>query len=122
MDDDRIWTFEEELWTGGKDAYERKVGGECLMALPTMPFVFDGRAAKNAVEDTPSWEKISFEDKSVERPQEGLIVIAYRARASRGEETYHAVCTSTLMRIEHEEWKVVQHQQTPFDTNVASPD
>ena len=30
-----------------------------------------------------------------------------------GGEKYEAHCTSTYRRLEHEVWKVVQHQQTP---------
>ncbi|MDT0574811.1 DUF4440 domain-containing protein [Croceicoccus sp. F390] len=121
MDDARIWNFEEELWVGGKDAYDRKVSDDCLMALPERPYVFTGTAAKEGVKNTPQWDEVIFADKAVARPEEGLIVIAYRAKASRGKEHYHALCTSTLRRLSHEEWKVVQHQQTPFDTSVAPP-
>jgi hypothetical protein len=47
------------------------------------------------------------------RPQEGLIAIAYKAEASReGATGYTAYCTTTMRRLEHEEWRVVQHQQT----------
>jgi hypothetical protein len=42
-----------------------------------------------------------------------LIVIAYRAEAAKGDERYVAHCTSTYRRLEHEVWRVVQHQQTP---------
>lgn len=63
-----------------------------------------------------------FEDKRVERPEEGLIVIVYRARAQRGEQRYHALCSSTLMRLAHGDWRVVQHQQTPFGQRVAEPE
>ena len=46
--------------------------------------------------------------------QDGLIAIAYKAEASRdGSEGYTAHCTTTMRRIAHEEWRVVQHQQTP---------
>ena len=48
------------------------------------------------------------------RPQEGLIVIGYTVDAEKdGGEKYAAHCTSTYRRLEHEVWKVVQHQQTP---------
>jgi hypothetical protein len=47
------------------------------------------------------------------RPQEGIIVVAYRADARKeGGETYQAYCTSTYRRLAHEEWRVIQHQQT----------
>lgn len=122
MEDTRIWEFERDLWIGEADVYRQRVADDCVMALPATPFLFDGEAATRAVENTPRWEQVEFADQLVHRPQEGLIVIGYRARASRGEETYHALCTSTLHRLSHEEWVVVQHQQTPFGVMVADPD
>lgn len=122
MDDERIWQFERELWLGGGDVYRERVSGDCVMGLPAEPFVFDGEAATAAVEHTPRWDEVAFEDQRVSRPQEGLIVIGYRARATRGGESYHALATSTLLRLEHERWVVVQHQQTPFGAPVKEPE
>ena len=122
MNDERIWQSERELWLGGAEVYRQKVDANCLMALPAAPFLFDGEAAIAAVEDTPRWEQVEFVETRVERPQEGLIVIAYRARASRAGQAYHALCTSMLLRHGHEDWTVVQHQQTPLGVAVADPD
>ena len=113
MEDQRIWAFEESLWTEGRENYQAKIDGQSLMVLPQPPFVYAGQAAIEAVSDTPRWETVEFSDRQVMRPQEGLIVIAYRARASKGDETYEAHCTTTLHRLAHDEWTVVQHQQTP---------
>jgi len=122
VDDARIWEFERELWLGGAEVYRRKIGENCVMALPAAPFLFDGEAAISAVENTPRWEQVEFTDTRVERPQEGLIVIAYRVQAVRGGQAYQAICTSTLLRHGHEDWAVVQHQQTPLGVMVADPD
>ena len=123
MDDERIWNFERELWVGGPEAYERQVADDVVMALPDAPFLYDRQAAIEAVKDTPRWDRVDFEDRRVERHQEGLIVIAYRAKARReGGEAYSALCTSTLLRREHEDWAVIQHQQTPLGVEVADPE
>jgi hypothetical protein len=121
VEDRRIWEFEQELWLGGADVYRSRVSDHCLMALPAAPFLFDGEGAIAAVEDTPRWDQVELIDRRVERPQEGLIVIAYRAQASRQGQSYHALCTSTLLRQGHEDWVVVQHQQTPIGVTVADP-
>ncbi len=121
MNDERIWEFERELWVGPADAYDRKVADTVVMALPTDPWLLDGKAARAAVKDTPRWEEVAFSDTHVERPEHGLIVIAYRAQASRGGHHYDALCTSTLRRVSEEDWEVVQHQQTPLETKVAAP-
>jgi hypothetical protein len=113
MDDARIWSFEESLWTGDADHYRGAIDAECVMVVPADPFVITGEQAIAAVSDTPRWSSVSLSDKQVMRPQEGLIVIGYRAVALRDQgEAYTAWCTSTYRRLAHDEWRVVQHQQT----------
>jgi hypothetical protein len=113
VDDDRVWSFEKSLWTCDAEHYRELVDEECLMVLPQPPFVLGGTQAIEAVASTPRWTDIDISDQRISRPQEGLIVIAYHAKASRDGETYEAHCTSTYRRLEHEVWRVVQHQQTP---------
>lgn len=112
MDDERIRAFETALWVGGEEVYRRSVDPGCLMVLPEPPFVMSGEEAIEAVSRTPRWQEVALEDLRIARPREGLIVIAYSVRASRGGEAFAASCTSTYLRIAHEEWRVVQHQQS----------
>lgn len=112
MDDDRVWSFEKGLWTGDAAHYRELVDDACLMALPRPPFVLSGAQAIETVADTPRWSEIEISDGQIARPQEGLIVIAYHAKAARDGEVYEAYCTSTYRRLSHETWRVVQHQQT----------
>lgn len=46
MDDNRLWSFEQSLWTEGSDNYREKVDREVVMILPRPPFAF--------MEKTPS--------------------------------------------------------------------
>ena len=112
MDDERLRSAERELWIGGEDVYRARVAHDCLMVLPAEPYIFGGEEAIRSVSDTPRWSEVEFSDFRASRPQEGLIVIAYQARASRGDKHYSAYCTSTYRRRAHEDWEVVQHQQT----------
>ncbi|MBI1402319.1 MAG: DUF4440 domain-containing protein [Porphyrobacter sp.] len=112
MEDSRVWEFEESLWTGDAAHYRKLIDEECLMVLPTQPFVFTGEEAIAAVEGTPRWSQVSFADQQVARPQEGLIVMSYKAEATRDEERYAAYCTTTIRRCAHDVWRVLQHQQT----------
>jgi len=112
MEDERVWEFERSLWTGGSDTYRQLIDPECLMVLPARPYVHTGEQAVASVEDTPRWSEVTFSERQVARPQEGLIVIAYKAEARRQDQGYAAYCTSTLRRLSHDEWRVVQHQQT----------
>lgn len=114
MEDDRVWAFEESLWTGDAEHYRKSIDGEAVMVVPTPPFVMTGAQAAEAVADTPRWSSVAFSDQQVMRPQEGLIVIGYTAKAQKDDgEAYVAHCTSTYRRLGHEDWQVVQHQQTP---------
>lgn len=112
MEDARAWEFEHSLWTGNSDHYERLIDLKCLMVLPAHPYVFTGRQAIAAVQDTPRWTQVTFDAQQIARPQEGLIVLAYKADARREDEVYAAYCTTTIRRLAHDEWRVVQHQQT----------
>lgn len=83
MDDGRVWSFEESLWTGDAEHYRALIDDECLMVLPARPFVVSGGEAVEAVSATPRWEKVELTERRVARPQEGLIVVAYKALAER---------------------------------------
>jgi hypothetical protein len=114
VEDDRIWAFEESLWTGDAERYHELIDDECVMVLPNEPFVLKAAAAIEAVAATPRWSRVEFSEQQVMRPQEGLIAIAYKAEASReGASGYTAYCTTTMRRLAHDVWRVIQHQQTP---------
>jgi hypothetical protein len=120
MDDERVWAFEESLWTADAERYLASIDETCLMVLPAPPFVLTGEQAIAAVSATPRWNKVTLSERQVARPQEGLIVVAYKAAAAMdGGESYAAHCTSTYRRIGHEEWRVVQHSQLPALTTAA---
>lgn len=112
MDDARVWEFERSLWVGDAAHYDELIDDQCLMVLPAQPYVFTGSEAIAAVQSTPRWDDVAFSARQVSRPQEGLIVLAYRADADRAQQAYTAWCTTTLRRLGHDEWRVVQHQQT----------
>lgn len=114
MEDERIWGSEEGLWTGDAENYRKTIDEACLMVLPAPPYIVTGRQAAEAVSNTPRWTSVALTERQVSRPQEGLIVIAYKARAERdGVTPYEAHCTTTYRMLEHKVWQVVQHQQTP---------
>lgn len=112
MEDARVWEFEQSLWTADAERYRALIDAECLMVLPQEPFVYTGEAAIAAVQHTPRWAEVRFSDQQIARPQEGLIVIAYKAEARRDNKAYAAYCTTTMRRCAHDEWRVLQHQQT----------
>ena len=113
MDDARIWAFEESLWKADHEHYAESIDAEYVLVIPAPPYIAFGKGAVELLAQTPRWDEVVFSETQVGRPQEGLIVVAYRVMATRGDEKYDARCSSTYRRIEHEVWTVVQHQQTP---------
>jgi len=114
MNDELVWNFEEGLWTGDANHYQELIDDDCLMVLPEPPYVLTGQQAIKAVADTPRWSRVELSDRRIARPQEGIIVVAYAVEAYRdGNTAYKAHCTSTYRRLEHKQWRVIQHQQTP---------
>jgi hypothetical protein len=113
MDDQRVWAFETNLWTCDAEHYRKSIDASCLMVLPARPFIFTGGSAIEAVSDTPRCATVEISNRHISRPQEGMIVVAYTAKAQRdGVGSYEAHCTSTYRRIAHDDWRVTQHQQT----------
>jgi hypothetical protein len=112
VDDARVWSFEQDLWIGDAELYARSIDDACLMVLARPPFIMTGAEAVEEVSATPRWTDVEFSDQRISRPQEGLLVAAYRVRASLpGSKSFEAHCTTTYRRLGHEEWRVVQHQQ-----------
>jgi|GEM_PF-1091174 len=94
--------------------YRTLIDEDCLAIIPAEPFLMTGPAVIRAAGEGARWRVVEIEHGRIARPQEGLIVAAYHARASRPQhEGYTAWCTTTYRRRGHEDWKVVQHQQTP---------
>jgi len=112
MDDARIWEFEESLWKADAEQYRACIDEAYVLVVPMEPYIMDGKGAAELLAKTPRWDAVEFTQTHVSRPQEGLIVIGYHAHATRGDEAYDAWCSSTYRRLAHEEWRVVQHQQT----------
>jgi hypothetical protein len=122
MNDERIWEFERSLWTAYAEQYDHTISDDALMVVPAKPYVLHGRQAADAMAETPRWESVEFAEQRVARPDGpdgGLIVIAYRADAMRGDIVYTAYCTSTLRREGAHDWVVLQHQQTPPLTGTS---
>ncbi len=113
MEDARIWQFEESLWKASPDHYRHSIADDAQFVVPAEPFILSGKQAAETMATTPRWDAVDFSDTRVSRPEEGLIVIAYQVDARRGEEAYKAWCTTTMQRLSHENWVVIQHQQTP---------
>jgi hypothetical protein len=61
--------------------------------------------------DEPSWDDFALDDLRVRHLTADTGVVSYRARASRGDQQYHALVASTYIR-RADGWKLALHQHT----------
>lgn len=110
---DDIWSFEESFWTGGPDAYQRRMDDSCLMVLPGDTGPADAETIRASLADSPRWSEVAMTGRnSIERA--GLVILSYKATAQRpGKSEYRALCGSVYAPRDGG-WALVYHQQTPL--------
>ncbi len=110
---DEVWSIERRLWLEGGEAYESNMAPDCLMAFAGIG-VLRGPAIVESLREAPRWRTVTMSEQVEARPNDGTMVIAYVAEASRGEgKPYRALCTSTYL-LAGGRWTIAQHQQTPI--------
>ncbi|WP_088624608.1 nuclear transport factor 2 family protein [Oceanicola sp. 22II-s10i] len=113
-----IWQIEELLWTGGTDAFRRRMADGCLMAFPGIG-TLQGEQILESLKEAPRWQSVEMEGRHVSET-DGLTVLSYRARAVReGDPVCEALCTSTWIWRDGG-WLLVQHQQSPVHSEAIA--
>jgi len=107
------WKIEHALWIDGVEAYERHMAPHCVMAFGPMGIIENAQIIEG-LREAPRWAIVSMQDRVTIAPRNDLVVLAYRAEASRDAQRYEALCTSTYT-LEENLLKLVQHQQTPLN-------
>lgn len=113
MDRKALLTIERELWTGGPEAYHRHVADECLVAFTEMAGTWTREQVVASVEEGPRWRDLEMDVQGWIEPAEDIVLVTYRARATRGDDHYHALVSSGYVRRD-DAWKLAFHQQTPL--------
>lgn len=110
--------LEREAWralaTGGVAAathYGSVLARDVLMLLPGGLVVDDRQQVIDSMQGAP-WDAFELTDERVLQLDERAAVVAYRAKARRGDHDYEALFNSTYVR-ENDAWKLALHQQTP---------
>jgi hypothetical protein len=91
--------------------YEGVLARRVLFLLPG-GLAIDDRAQALASMQGASWDSFELTDETVLPLTDGTAVVAYRARARRGDAEYEALIASTYVR-EDGAWRLALHQQTP---------
>ncbi|ACP25783.1 hypothetical protein NGR_c20200 [Sinorhizobium fredii NGR234] len=113
MDDREAWDRERRLWLEGAGVYQQLLDDECLMAFAPVG-ILSGAEIIRALDGAPRWLDVEMTEQRSARPNDSVLVLAYRADARRDPDvSYAAYCTSTYART-GEDWRLIQHQQTPI--------
>ena len=113
MTDEEAWAMEREFWTGGAEHYREAIDPACVMAFPAQAGIIARPEIARSLADAPRWASVHMTETQVARPDDDLLLLAYKAEGRReGAAPYSAYCTSTYHRSGGR-WRLVQHQQTP---------
>lgn len=93
----------------GGEYYYRAMTRDAVFIVPGR--VIDRETVVESFEGAPPWDGYEIKDARVIRLPEGG-VLAYRAIATRGSQTYDAWMSTTYLRRDGG-WAVAAHQQTP---------
>lgn len=110
--------LEREAWralcTDGDTAatyYEAVLAEDVLVLLPGGLVVDDRQQVVDSMRGAP-WDEFELTDERVLELNSQTSVVAYRAKARRGDHDYEALLNSTYVR-ENGAWRLALHQQTP---------
>lgn len=113
MTDEKAWTEEELFWIGGEEHYRKMLDDGCIMVFPAPAGIIAGPDIARSLKNAPRWAAVEMTNQHVRRSSPDVLVLAYKAEATReGADPYAAYCTSTYRR-ESDLWRLIQHQQTP---------
>jgi hypothetical protein len=102
------------LATSADDAaafYEGVLARRVLMLLPGGMVIDDRARVVDSMRGAP-WDSFELAGETVLPLSDSSAVVAYRARARRGDAEYEALIASTYVR-EDGAWRLALHQQTP---------
>jgi hypothetical protein len=119
MNEDVIWSQEEQFWMAGEAHYRSALDPECIMGFPAPIGIMRGKAILQSLAQAPRWSSVEMSERHVVRPTSDLIALGYRARGNRaGADPYEAFCTSSY-RATIGGCKLFQHHQTPIPSVSA---
>jgi hypothetical protein len=101
-----------QLALGDGGTYRRLLREDAVIIVPG--HVLDRDATVEAMDASPGWDEVVFEEPRLVELGECAAAIGYRFRGRRGADVvYEAQMTSTWARAKGE-WRMVVHQQTPL--------
>jgi hypothetical protein len=121
-----VMTLKEELarvergfWTGGVDYFRAHTAETCLLAFPQMAGTFSREEVAATARDPLRWKELETDERAFLQPTGDAALIAYEARAIRGNGERYRALVSTLYVRRGDGWKMAFHGQTPLGTEAG---
>lgn len=116
MDIGELLRIEHQGWGSlcagtGADFYGRIMTKDAVMVL-AHGFALDRDAVIASLNDAPTWDRYEITDERLTEIDDSTAILVYRARASRGEQQFHALMSSVYTRHDGL-WRLAHYQQTP---------
>lgn len=110
-----LWRMEQQFWLGDAAFHAQHLAPGALMVVPPPVGVLDRAGTLASIRGVLRWETVRFDDQVLADDGTGVVVLAYRAHASRGAPggAYAALCSSTYVRHQ-DQWLLALHHQTPL--------
>lgn len=107
---------ERAFWTSSVEFYERRLAKNVLMVFPPPVGALTRDGVLAGIRAGMRWSSVEMSDVAVQPIGEGMVGVAYRARATKSEpkSDYTALIGSVYV-LEDEAWKLAFHQHTPID-------
>ena len=109
--DQHLLAIEEDLWTGGPDAFERHAHDPCLVVFAEMAGVMSRQDIMKTAEKG-RWTDVAMHAKGMAQLSDSTMVITYECTAKRKDGRRHHAFVSSGYVAKPEGWKLAFHQQT----------
>ncbi|MCL1635504.1 nuclear transport factor 2 family protein [Luteimonas sp. SX5] len=109
----QLGELEFGFWKGTRNYYDEHLATESMAVYPDPVGALSRDEILASIDDGARWQEVELEDMAVIEAAPGMVMVTYRAKASRGDgETYQALVGSVYVK-EDGEWKLAFNQQTP---------
>ena len=114
--EEQLLALEQQFWTAPERVpfFSEHLAGDAVMVFPAPVGILDEEAIMGSLEEGPSWQSARLDHATVVRLRDTAAVVAYRAEAERGGESYSCYAASVYVRQDDGDWRLAFHQQTPI--------
>lgn len=111
---DELLEIEKGFWTGDSAYFEANADVECLVAFPEMARAMTNAELAQTASEPKRWRDLDIELQGMVEPGSDIVVLTYRARATRQSGEAYAALVSTGYVHRSNGWKMMFHSQTPL--------